>query len=529
MKKKIALLLCAAMVLALTACTSDKEPETPDKPATVTATPTPGQKQKVTATPTAVPTKNWSTPLPTFTPTPEQLAAIEAEKAKAAFNKTYVLDLSKAFKVDGEAPTLNDDGTLSLKGGVTAKIGVPLGVIAKEGTKAVATITMQFNDASDEAVRFWGLGTENQGTNSNVVKVMNPGNTNEYVTTIDLAMTKDADALLIGASGWGVKINDVTIKRVTIAPDPKIDLTQEMIKISGDLPTLSADNTVVAKGGVTQKFAYPLGKTYHDGDVLVVTAKVKFNKAKAEEERIRFYGVLDAADSATSNVALLYNPDNKKTTTETLVLNLTKDTNQLLISAGGWGQSIQDVEIKSLSVQQAEVLDLSKAFKVDGDAATLNDDGTLSIKGGVTAKIGVPVERTNMSAGTGVTGLITMQFNDASDEAVRFWGLGTENQGTNSNVVLVSNPGKTDEFVAPIEITMTKDADALLLGAAKWGVKINDVLVKKIVLYETPVVIEEEEETTPDDTPKTGDNSLAILLSLLGVAAVSGVVFFKKR
>lgn len=536
MKKKIALLLCAAMVLALTAC-GKKEPEvTPTpQPVTVTATPTPGQKKTVTATPTATPTpkKDWVleptwTPTPTPTLTPEQQAAKEAEEAAklaaSQFNKTINIPLSNFTVSSGEAPVVTNDGYISMKDGKTQKICYPLGVIIKKGASAVVTVTAQFNSADDEAFRFYGIPGTNDSAKTNVEKVLNPGNTNEITKTVVLTANEDIDGLMLASSGWGKYVNDITIKKITVAPNPKIDLIG-FTTISGEAGVVDADGNLNMKGGLTQKLAFPLGKTYTAGDVLAVTVTAQFNSA--DDEAFRFYAIQNNADAAKSDVIKVMNPGNTKTFTETVLVTLNADADGLLLASSGWGKYINDISIKALSVKQAEVLDLSKVISIGGDAPALLDDGTISAKGGVTSKFAIPSERTDMSKGSNVTAVITLQFNSADDESVRLYPILDSNDSACATPVQYANPGKTDATAITQSFTTTKDANTILLGGKGWGVNLNDVIIKKVVLYETPIV--EEVEETPDTTPKTGDSSLMIMIVLLGMAAVSGVIFFKKK
>jgi LPXTG-motif cell wall-anchored protein len=536
MKKKIALLLCAAMVLALAAgCTKD-EPE--PTPATVTATPTPGQKKTVTATPTPSPKKEWKleptwTPTPTPTLTPEQQAAKEAEEAAklaaSQFNKTINLDFSKAVSVSGDLPALVNDTEMSMKDQKTQKFCVPLGVIVKAGKSAAVTVTLQFNSADDEAIRLYGIQGTGDNAKTDVIKIANPKNTDTFTTTVYMTAKEDFDTLLVASSGWGKYVNDVTVKKITVAPNPKIDLTAAA-KISGDLPTVSDTGALICKGGVTQKFAFPLANTYKAGDVLAVTVTAKFNSTYEEDESFRFYAIQDGADNAKSDVVKVYNPKDKSTITETILLTINKDAeaNQLLVASSGWGKYINDIEIKSISVQQAEVLDLSKVFTVSGDAVTVLEDGSISAKGGVTSKFAIPSERTDMSKGSDVTAAITFQFNTADDESVRLYPiLNSTDSSCVATPLQFENPGKTDATVITKNFVTTKDANTILLGGKGWGVNLNDVVIKRVVLYQTPVVEKVAEE--PAQTPKTGDNSMMIMITLLGIAAVSGVVFFKKR
>ena len=535
MKKKIALLLCAAMVLALAACSND---ETPETPASITATPTPGQKKTVTATPTPSPKKEWKleptwTPTPTPTLTPEQQAAKEAEEAAklaaSQFNKTINLKLADAISVSGDLPTIINDTEASMTGGKTQKFCVPLGVIVKAGKTAAVTVTLQFNTADDEAIRLYGIQGTGDSAKTDVVKIMNPGNTDTFTTTVYMTAKEDFDTMLVASSGWGKYVNDAVVKKITVAPNPKIDLAT-VAKISGDLPTVSDDGTLICKGGVTQKIAFDLGNTFHKDDVLAVTVTSKFNSAAADDESFRFYAIQDGADSAKSDVVKVFNPGNKSTFTETILLTLNADANQLLLASSGWGKFINDIEIKSLSVKQAEVLDLSKVFAVSGNDVTILDDGSISAKGGVTSKFAIPSERTDMSKGSNVTAAITFQFNTADDESVRLYPIMDANDSSCVATPLqYANPGTTDATVITQSFTTTKDANTILLGGKGWGVNLNDVVIKKVVLYETPVVEKVAETGKQDTTPKTGDNSMMIMIVLLGMAAVSGVVFFKKR
>ncbi|MCR5585110.1 MAG: LPXTG cell wall anchor domain-containing protein [Lachnospiraceae bacterium] len=535
MKKKIALLLCAAMVLALAAgCTND-EPETP---ATVTATPTPGQKKTVTATPTPSPKKEWKleptwTPTPTPTLTPEQQAAKEAEEAAklaaSQFNKMINLNFSEAVSVAGDLPALVNDTELSMTDQKTQKFCIPLGVIVKAGKSAAVTVTLQFNSADDEAIRLYGIQGTGDSAKTDVIKIMNPKNTDTFTTTVYMTAKEDFDTLLVASSGWGKYVNNVTVKKITVAPNPKVDLAA-VAKISGDLPTVSDTGALICKGGVTQKFAFPLSNTYKAGDVLAVTVTAKFNSTYEEDESFRFYAIQDGSDSAKSDVVKVYNPKDKSTITETILLTINKDAeaNQLLVASSGWGKYMNDIEIKSISVQQAEVLDLSKVFTVGGDAVTVLEDGSISAKGGVTSKFAIPSERTDMSKGSDVTAAITFQFNTADDTSVRLYPiLDSTDSSCVATPLQFENPGTTDATVITKNFVTSKDANTILLGGKSWGVNLNDVVIKRVVLYQTPVVEKVAEE--PAQTPKTGDNSMMIMITLLGIAAVSGVVFFKKR
>ncbi len=533
MKKKIALLLCAAMVLALAACESKKEPAeaTPTpKPLTVTATPTPGQKKTITATPTATPTpkKDW-TALPTFTPTPEQIAAKEEaerlaaeEAARAKLDKTYVLDAGKMVKISGELPTVDASGNIVMKDQLTQKFVLPLGCILKPGETARVSVTLQFNTADDTGIRLYLCGSAADDRQSDVVNISNPGTTDMVTKVVTLKATGNANHILVASSGWGVMINDIVIKQIKVSPNPVVDIAALSVA-SGDAPTTNDDGTISFKGGITQKVVFPLGKQYSAGDVLAVTATAKFNTI--DDDQIRFYVIQDGADSAKSAVSFFKNPGHTNPVSQTFLISLNEDANQLLLASGGWGRYINDVQLFEVQVTKAEIVNLSNVKVGSGEIPTILDDGTLQAKDQLTQKFILPIETIDMSAGSTIVTNVNLVFNSADDVSVRGYAIEGTSDVNKGNIVFYENTVGTGETTVSQEITMNENASSLLLGGKGWGVALNDVIIKQVLVYEKPVV----PEFKADTTPQTGDNTMMILVVLLGMVAVSGVVFFKKR
>ncbi len=534
MKKKIALLLCAAMVLALTACGKEKTPEpTPTpKPVTVTATPTPGQKKTVTATPTATPTtKVWEilptwTPKPTPTLTPEQQAAKEAEEAAklaaSQFGKTFVLDFSRTVAASGDLPAISDNG-IAATGEKTQKFIIPLDVIVTKNKSALVTVTMQFNNAGDEQIRVYGIQGTADSAKSTIGYIKNPGTTDTVTLSAVITANDDFNALLVASSGWGVNIKDVLIKKITIAPNPAVDFSG-LTGISGDAPTVDANGAIVAKGGVTQKFAFPLGNTYKAGDVLAVTVTGKFNSK--DDEQIRLYAIQGTNDAAKTDIGYIKNTNTGKAFTETVFLTVNKDSeaDYLLVASGGWGQVMNDIVINSISVKKAAVIDNKSVIGINGAAPTVNDDGVILVKDQAN-KFAFPVSDVDLSKNSKVTVAVTAKFKSADDASFRFYTIKDGADSACCTPVYVNNPGTTDEKTIVVELNTYNDGNQLLVAGSSYGVTMNDIEIKKIVVYESPLVA----APVSDTTPKTGDNSMMIMIVLFGMAAVSGVIFFKKR
>lgn len=204
------------------------------------------------------------------------------------------LDLANTVvAINGEAPAVNADGTLTFSGKVCQKVAFPLPEALAAGDSVKVNVTVKFDSAEDTAVRFYLINGVDVNSAVAIEYVENTGAVVEKSFTLTAA--SDSAEILMASSGWGVYIDNVTLTEITLGDkpvveepvvepeeptvepeEPAVEPEEPAIEVTGDEYVVKAGDTLnaIAKAsGLTVKDLVDANKIANP-DLIIIGAKL---------------------------------------------------------------------------------------------------------------------------------------------------------------------------------------------------------------------------------------------------------------